>query len=101
MKAWGVGGGEGDGGGGTGGGWGGCSCHCLRSDTLAMKVPREGARSVSWGRAFQSFTVRGIKENCLYTASSSTHNVISSCAQRLPRTIVAHNLRGPTFCGVL
>ena len=37
----------------------------LRIDTLAMKVSREGARSASWRRAFQSFIIRGIKENCL------------------------------------
>lgn len=53
------------GGGGHRRGRGGCSCHCLRIDTLAMKVSREGARSASWRRAFQSFIIRGIKENCL------------------------------------
>ena len=45
-----------------GGGGGGDSCDYLRIDTLAMKMSREGAWTVSWGRAFQSFTVHGKKE---------------------------------------
>ena len=39
---------------GGGGGGPGSSCDYLRIDTLAMKVSREEAWTVSWGRALQS-----------------------------------------------
>ena len=37
---------------------------CWMLHTLKMKVSVEGAWTVSGGRAFQSFTVCGEKENC-------------------------------------
>ena len=37
-------------------------------DTFMMKASMEGAWTVSEGRAFQSFTVQGKKENCLWSA---------------------------------
>ena len=45
-----------------GGGLRGSICDYLRIDTLTMKVSREGACTVSWGKAFQSFTVLGRKK---------------------------------------
>ena len=66
--------------------WDGGSCDYLRTDTLAMKVSREGACTVSCrGRAFQSFTVLGKKENCLRSGAAgvlSVGPVVSSEATR-------------------
>ena len=48
----------------------GSSCDYLRTDTLAMKVSKEGACTVSWGKAFQSFTVLGRKKGELPEVSA-------------------------------
>ena len=72
------------------GAWGGRgvegSSDYLRIDTLAIKVSREGACTVSCqGRAFQSFTVLGKKENCLRSGAAgvlSVGPVVSSEATR-------------------
>ena len=71
---------------GPGGGGGGGAVVTDRINTLAMKVSREGACTVSCrGRAFQSFTVLGKKEHCLRSGAAgvlSVGPVVSSEVKR-------------------